>query len=144
MPVHTRLTFAISSLVFFLLSAATLYRELRGPSDIWWTPYTMLVPLDEGRDRVEIYARGKPLGALLEAGQLSVAENGAIERARSARCGAALQQLGPCSGAASAAAAQLRGRLRHDRRPVPAVRDREHRLSRRAGTMRRIEKAAGR
>jgi predicted xylose isomerase-like sugar epimerase len=34
----------------------------------------MLVPLAEGGDRVEIYARGKPLAALLEAGQLQISD----------------------------------------------------------------------
>jgi hypothetical protein len=36
----------------------------------------MLVPLAESTDRVEIYARGKPLAALLQAGQLRIAEEG--------------------------------------------------------------------
>jgi predicted xylose isomerase-like sugar epimerase len=32
----------------------------------------MLVPLAESTDRVEIYARGKPLAALLQAGKLRI------------------------------------------------------------------------
>jgi predicted xylose isomerase-like sugar epimerase len=36
----------------------------------------MLVPLAESTDRVEIYARGKPLAALLQAGRLRIAEEG--------------------------------------------------------------------
>jgi hypothetical protein len=38
----------------------------------------MQVPLAESKDRVEIYARGKPLATLLQAGQLSMAESGAV------------------------------------------------------------------
>ena len=76
MPSRTRLVFAALSLVFFFVAAAPLYRELARRSDIWWTPRTMLVPLAETRDRVEIYPRGKPLAALLQAGQLRIAEEG--------------------------------------------------------------------
>jgi hypothetical protein len=36
----------------------------------------MLVPLAESKDRVEIYARGKPLAALLQAGRLRIVEDG--------------------------------------------------------------------
>ena len=36
----------------------------------------MAVPFTESTDRVEIYARGKPLAALLQAGQLRIAEDG--------------------------------------------------------------------
>ena len=38
----------------------------------------MLVPLAESKDRVEIYAHGKPLAALIEAGQLRIAEDGGL------------------------------------------------------------------
>src|SRR5262245_40641202 len=76
MPSRIRLLFATLSLVSFFVAAAPLYRELTRRSDIWWTPRTMLVPLAEGRDRVEIYTRGKPLATLLQAGQLRIAEEG--------------------------------------------------------------------
>jgi len=49
-------------------------RELSRRSDIWWTPLPLATSLAQSRDRVEIYARGKPLDALLEAGQLRVAD----------------------------------------------------------------------
>src|SRR6267378_2574876 len=72
----TRLRFLYSGLTFLLLlmPALEIYRELSRPSDIWWTPLPLASSLAESRDRVEIYARGKPLGALLEAGQLRVAD----------------------------------------------------------------------
>src|SRR5262245_65199007 len=76
MPSRIRLVFATLSLVVFFLAAAPLYRELSRRSDIWWTPRTMLVPLAESKDRVEIYTRGKPLATVLQAGQLRIAEEG--------------------------------------------------------------------
>ena len=54
MPRHLRLLFATFNVSLFLISAMPLYRELSRRSDIWWTPYTMLVPLAESRDRVQI------------------------------------------------------------------------------------------
>jgi hypothetical protein len=74
MPTRVRLFFSIFSVVLFLIAAAPLYREVSRPKDIWWTPHTMLVPLARSQDRVEIYLRGKPLGALIEAGQLRLTD----------------------------------------------------------------------
>ena len=76
MPPRIRLVFAPLSQVLFLVAAVLLYGELSRRSDIWWTPHAMLVPLAESTDRVEIYARGKPLAALLQAGRLRIAEEG--------------------------------------------------------------------
>ncbi len=76
MPPRIRLVFALLSQVLFLVAAVPLYGELSRRSDIWWTPHAMLVPLAESTDRVEIYARGKPLAALLQAGRLRIAEEG--------------------------------------------------------------------
>ena len=59
-----------------LFRSVPLYGALFRRGDIWWTPYVMLVPLAESTDRVEIYARGKPLTALLQGGQLRIAEEG--------------------------------------------------------------------
>jgi hypothetical protein len=76
MPPRIRLVFATLSVALFFVAAIPLYAELSRRSDIWWTPHAMLVPLAESKDRVEIYARGKPLAALLQAGQLRIAEDG--------------------------------------------------------------------
>jgi hypothetical protein len=73
MPGRLRLFFSSMSLVLFVLAAVPLYRVLSAPSDIWWTPQGMLVPLAQSTDRVEIYARGHPLAALLQAGQVRIA-----------------------------------------------------------------------
>ena len=76
MPPRIRFVFATLSLAMFFVAAVPLYGELFRRHDIWWTPFAMLVPLGESMDRVEIYARGKPLAALLQAGQLRIAEEG--------------------------------------------------------------------
>ncbi len=56
-----RLFFSSLSFVLFFIAAMPLYRELTRPKDIWWTPRTMLVPLAQSTDRVEIYVRGELL-----------------------------------------------------------------------------------
>jgi hypothetical protein len=63
------------SVSLFFVSAAPLYREFSQRGDIWWTPSAMMVPLAESQDRVEIYARGEPLAALLQAGQVRIEED---------------------------------------------------------------------
>jgi len=78
MPPRIRLFFATLSLVLFFVAAVPLYGELSRRSDIWWTPHAMLVSLADSKDRVEIYARDKPLAVLLQAGQLRISEDGAL------------------------------------------------------------------
>ena len=73
MPARLRLLFSLFSLTLFIVAAVPLIRGLAGRSDIWWTPPTMLVPLAESADRVQVYARGEPLAALLQAGQVQIA-----------------------------------------------------------------------
>jgi len=74
MPPRLRTTFAVMILGLFLIPAISLYRELSKPSDIWWTPPSLMVPLTEAADRVRVYVAGKPLTALVEAGQLRIAD----------------------------------------------------------------------
>ena len=62
-----------------LIPALGLYRELSRRSDIWWTPPAMALSLAASQDRVEIYVRGKPLGGLLEKGQLWIRDPAGIE-----------------------------------------------------------------
>ena len=76
MPPRIRLFFSALSVMLFFIAAVPLYSELSRRSDIWWTPRAMIAPFAESKDRVEIYARGKPLAALLRAGQLRIAEDG--------------------------------------------------------------------
>src|SRR6266404_3393606 len=78
MPPRIRLLFATLNLILFFVAAIPLYGEFSRRSDIWWTPHALLVPLAESKDRVEIYVRGKPLAALLQAGRLRTAEDGGL------------------------------------------------------------------
>ena len=75
MPPRIRFFFAAMTATFFFIAAMPLYRELSRRRDIWWTPPTMLPSLAESADRVEIYARGRPLAALLEGGQVRLGED---------------------------------------------------------------------
>ena len=74
MPPRVRMSFAALTVVFFLIPAIALYSELSKRADIWWTPPSMMVPLANASDRVEVYVRGRPLGALLAAGQVRVTD----------------------------------------------------------------------
>jgi hypothetical protein len=78
MPPRIRFLFSTMTLSLFFVAAVPLYRELSRPRDIWWTPQPVLVPLAESTDRVEIYARGRPLAALLQAGQIRIAEGAGL------------------------------------------------------------------
>ncbi|MBI1795552.1 MAG: hypothetical protein HYR74_00710 [Candidatus Eisenbacteria bacterium] len=73
MPARMRMMFTLMSFTWFLIAAVAIYTEFHRRSDIWWTPFAMRVPLAQGADRVVIYARGKPLAALLQAGQVRIA-----------------------------------------------------------------------
>jgi hypothetical protein len=74
MPLRLRLSYSALIVALLLIPATALYRELSSRPDIWWTPLPLALTLSESQDRVELYVRGKPLGALLEARQLSVAD----------------------------------------------------------------------
>ena len=115
MPLRLRLFFSVLVGALLLIPALGLYRELSMRSDIWWTPLPMAVSLPESRERVEIYVRGKPLGALLEAKRLSVSDDagsGALEareiglrfnnsdRVRAARVPILLLYAATCGGGA--------------------------------------------
>lgn len=75
MPPNIRFFFAAMTATLFFIAAIPLYGELTRRRDIWWTPPTMLVPLAESGDRVEIYVRGGPLAAHLERGRVRLVED---------------------------------------------------------------------
>ena len=77
MPQRLRLFYSTLTGVLLLIPALALYRSLSGPADIWWTPPAMALSLTESQDRVQIYARGRPLGALLDAKQLWIKDEAA-------------------------------------------------------------------
>ena len=72
MPPRLRVFYSLLTAGLLLIPAVALYSELSKRSDIWWTPPAMALSLAEGRDRVEIYARGRPLGTLLEQRKVSI------------------------------------------------------------------------
>jgi hypothetical protein len=133
MPPRIRLTFAALSLISFVVAAVPLYGELSRRSDIWWTPHAMLVPLGKSSDRVEIYARGKPFAALLQAGQLRLADDGGSSTLVTSECRPPFQQLGPGPSRTAPAAACVRRSLWRHRVHVSADSDRTPRLPRREG-----------
>jgi len=63
MPPRIRILFSTLSLTMFLVAAIPILTEFLRRSDIWWTPRTMLVPLAESADRVELFVRGVPVAA---------------------------------------------------------------------------------
>ena len=77
MPPRARIYFSFLGFILLITSAVPLYREFSQPRDIWWTPVALMVPLAESKDRVVIYARGKPLADRVEAGEVRLEENGA-------------------------------------------------------------------
>ena len=76
MPRRVRLALVAMSLSVLIVTALPIVRELTRRTDIWWTPHTMLVPLADSADRVEIYIHGQPLAKLIQAGQVQVLEDG--------------------------------------------------------------------
>jgi len=76
MPPRLRLFFLVFTAALFLIPAVSLVSELTRRSDIWWTPRTMIVPLGESKDRVEIYARGRLVDSLIQAGTLRIVRDG--------------------------------------------------------------------
>jgi len=113
MPPRLRLFYSVLTGVLLLIPALALYRDLSGPADIWWTPPAMAITLAESQDRVQIYARGRPLGAVLDAKQLWIKDEagsgplGAHEiglrlnnwdRVRAARLPALLVYAAACGG----------------------------------------------
>jgi len=76
MPPRIRMFYAAMTFALLFIPGVALFSELSKRSDIWWTPNTMLVPLNESADRVDVHFRGKPLRSLIEAGQLRIADNG--------------------------------------------------------------------
>ena len=97
MPPRIRLFFSSMILIPLFAAAIPLFTELTQRRDIWWTPRTMLVPLSQSADRVEIYVRGKPLATVVESGDVGLrfnnwdrrrAERLPLQLVRASACGA--------------------------------------------------------
>ena len=94
MPPRQRLLFSSLSVVLFLIAAIPLYRELTRPKDVWWTPATLLVPLAQAQDRVQVYVRGEPVTASL-AGEIGLRLNN-FDRIRAAQLPVMLSSAAAC------------------------------------------------
>ncbi len=74
MPPRLRVFYSVLTAALLLIPAVALFSELSRRSDIWWTPPAMALSLADGKDRVEIYVRGRSLGSLLDQKQLSITD----------------------------------------------------------------------
>jgi hypothetical protein len=85
MPPRLRRLFLVLLAVLFCIPALALYREFSRRADIWWTPAPLALSLADSKDRVEIYARGQPLGTLVQQQRLSILEGGNLRYLRTGR-----------------------------------------------------------
>jgi hypothetical protein len=76
MPPRLRRLFLGLLASLFCIPALTLFRTLSRRPDIWWTPAPLALSLADSKDRVEIHARGQPLGTLVQQRRLSIVDRG--------------------------------------------------------------------
>ena len=76
MPPRLRTFFLALLAALFCIPAVSLYGALSRRGDIWWTPAPLALSLADSKDRVEIYARGQPLGRLVQQRRLSIMDGG--------------------------------------------------------------------
>ena len=69
---RSRIYFLAFGSMIFLLSALQLVTFLAQPSDIWWTPKALSVPLADASDRVEVYVRDASLQDQIGAGRIQL------------------------------------------------------------------------
>jgi hypothetical protein len=137
MPPRLRLFYSALTSVLLLIPALALYRELSTRSDIWWTPPTMALSLTESQERVQVYARDRSLGSLLDAKQLWIKDQAGSsplgaqeirlrfnnwERVRATRLPVLLLYAATCGGGIVLLLVIATGRLayRGEREPVAA------------------------
>lgn len=77
MPPRLRLFFSLLTASLLFIPVVALYSELSKRSDIWWTPPAYALSLTESRDRVQIFAEGRPFETLLEQRQVSITDGAA-------------------------------------------------------------------
>ena len=63
---------------FLLLSGFHAIRLWRQPTDIWWTPPGLAVPIAESGDRVRIYLRGELLDEVFSRARLQIATDSGV------------------------------------------------------------------
>ena len=77
MPSRLRVFYSLLTAALLLIPIVALYSELARRSDIWWTPPALALSLTESKDRVQIFAEGRPLETLLEQKQVSITDGAA-------------------------------------------------------------------
>jgi len=77
MPPRLRVFYSLLTAALLLIPIVALYSELARRSDIWWTPPALALSLTESKDRVQIFAEGRPLETLLEQKQVSITDGAA-------------------------------------------------------------------
>ena len=77
MPPRLRVFYSILTATLLLIPVVALYSELPRRSDIWWTPPASALSLSESKDRVQIFAEGRPLETLVEQKQVSITDGAA-------------------------------------------------------------------
>jgi len=77
MPTRLRVFYSLLTAVLLLIPSVALYSELARRSDIWWTPPASALSLTESKDRVQIFAEGRPLETLVEQKQVSITDGAA-------------------------------------------------------------------
>jgi len=74
MPSRLRVFYSLLTAALLLIPIVALYSELARRSDIWWTPPASALSLTESKDRVQIFAEGRPLETLVEQKQVSITD----------------------------------------------------------------------
>jgi len=77
MPPRLRVFYSLLTAALLLIPVVALYSEIATRSDIWWTPPASALSLTESKDRVRIFAEGRPLETLLEQKQVSITDGAA-------------------------------------------------------------------
>jgi len=77
MPTRLRVFYSLLTAVLLLIPSVALYSELARRSDMWWTPPASALSLTESKDRVQIFAEGRPLETLVEQKQVSITDGAA-------------------------------------------------------------------
>jgi hypothetical protein len=62
----------VFGIVILAIPGSHFLRFFTQPSDAWWTPKVLGVPLAESADRVEIYVQGQSLNELVSARRLQL------------------------------------------------------------------------
>jgi hypothetical protein len=66
----------IGTAVFLSHFGVSYGRAMWGSRDMWWTPRSLALPLDDSRDEFRVFVLGEPLSDHVERGSLTVIDEG--------------------------------------------------------------------